>query len=584
MGFKYKDCLPEETISRIQQIFRTINLEVTELWQNESSLHTFALRLVINGTNIGTNGKGITKEYARASAYAEFLERLQNNLLSWNTIDAKKCGCNFRFAPDEKIVSLEELLAAPMDPFRAFYEDKFELTAKTEEEKKNAIYRLHRIDFIRYGLEREFITLPFKSLRTEEIKYLPLSIYRKVYGSNGMCAGNSKYEALVEGLSEIMERWIQKRIITEKPVLPDVPISYLQRYEDLYQIFYSIKENKDYTCFLKDCSFGEGWPVAGLVIIKKNTGRYGIKLGCHPDYAIAIERAFTESSQGQDVYEYSDRSWLDLTNQSLEKTFNISNSYKIGLAQYPYQLFEEKTSWEFKECTDITELDNEQIFTLYTNKMIDKGYDVLIRDVSWLGFPSYHIIIPGFSEMTEISKTWYKALNTKLYVTELLKEPENIQKEQIPVIRSSFQYFSGSIMDNELSSYVPQYDLSLFPYEKYHKGGNYMMALCYYMEGDYKSAKKQFQYLYRCCNPNASEASQALLLMYLCEAMDTYQNIEVSAKYLNIFFDREKVETVVRSLKNQTKVLPNLFTKQIMQNTEENRYEDLLFCVYRKFG
>lgn len=30
---------------------------------------------------IGTNGKGVTKEYALASAYAEFMERLQSNFL-----------------------------------------------------------------------------------------------------------------------------------------------------------------------------------------------------------------------------------------------------------------------------------------------------------------------------------------------------------------------------------------------------------------------------------------------------------------------------------------------------------------------
>ena len=45
-----------------------------------------------------------------------------------------------------------------------------------------------------------------------------------------MCAGNSPEEALVQGLSEIIERVVQRRIFTEKPALPDVPEEYIQQF------------------------------------------------------------------------------------------------------------------------------------------------------------------------------------------------------------------------------------------------------------------------------------------------------------------------------------------------------------------
>ena len=47
----------------------------------KSSIGTYALRLKIENTDIGVNGKGINKIYAQASAYAELIERLQNDLL-----------------------------------------------------------------------------------------------------------------------------------------------------------------------------------------------------------------------------------------------------------------------------------------------------------------------------------------------------------------------------------------------------------------------------------------------------------------------------------------------------------------------
>ena len=49
-----------------------------EIWSEKSTVDTYSLRLVIEGTDIGTNGKGISKELATASAYAEFFERFQN--------------------------------------------------------------------------------------------------------------------------------------------------------------------------------------------------------------------------------------------------------------------------------------------------------------------------------------------------------------------------------------------------------------------------------------------------------------------------------------------------------------------------
>ena len=38
-------------------------------------------RVTFTGTDTGTNGKGTSEEYCLASGFAEFMERLQNNIL-----------------------------------------------------------------------------------------------------------------------------------------------------------------------------------------------------------------------------------------------------------------------------------------------------------------------------------------------------------------------------------------------------------------------------------------------------------------------------------------------------------------------
>lgn len=59
-----------------------------------------------------------------------------------------------------------------------------------------------------------------------------------------MCAGNSPEEALVQGLSEIIERVVQRRIFTEKPALPDVPEEYIQQFPYVYEIIQKLKEQE----------------------------------------------------------------------------------------------------------------------------------------------------------------------------------------------------------------------------------------------------------------------------------------------------------------------------------------------------
>ena len=61
-------------------------------------------------------------------------------------------------------------------------------------------------DRLEYGLDKEYVTLPYFNAYNNSVEYLPYSICKMLYSSNGMCAGNSIEEALVQGISEIIER------------------------------------------------------------------------------------------------------------------------------------------------------------------------------------------------------------------------------------------------------------------------------------------------------------------------------------------------------------------------------------------
>ena len=75
----YKTHKPITTINGIRHILSNIDCLTYEIaWQNIfEGFHSVRVETI---DGFGTNGKGDSKEYALASAYGEFAERLQNNL------------------------------------------------------------------------------------------------------------------------------------------------------------------------------------------------------------------------------------------------------------------------------------------------------------------------------------------------------------------------------------------------------------------------------------------------------------------------------------------------------------------------
>ena len=69
----------------------------------------------------------------------------------------------------------------------------------------------------------------------DKIKYLPDFIHTTA-NSNGLCAGNTKEEAICQGICEIFERFVVKEIyFNDKIELPTIPLSTIKELE-IYSI------------------------------------------------------------------------------------------------------------------------------------------------------------------------------------------------------------------------------------------------------------------------------------------------------------------------------------------------------------
>lgn len=77
MSWNRKDKKPEETVQIIKDILKRNGIDTKVLREMNFEDLWFSCRIEFTDLNDkGTNGKGITYEYALASGYAEFMERL----------------------------------------------------------------------------------------------------------------------------------------------------------------------------------------------------------------------------------------------------------------------------------------------------------------------------------------------------------------------------------------------------------------------------------------------------------------------------------------------------------------------------
>lgn len=70
---KFKAVSPVETVEKIKDILKNLGIETEERWKESGLDNCWSLNLVANGGTPMANGKGVTEDFARASAYASLL-------------------------------------------------------------------------------------------------------------------------------------------------------------------------------------------------------------------------------------------------------------------------------------------------------------------------------------------------------------------------------------------------------------------------------------------------------------------------------------------------------------------------------
>ena len=293
--------------------------------------------------------------------------------------------------------------------------------------------------------------VPFVNYYTGEETYIPLRAIDIMCGSNGLCAGNTKEEALVQGLSELCERYVNRRIIEDKITPPDIPRSYIKaNYPQLERIIYTL-EGHGLGITIKDCSLGERYPVVAVICRDVVTEKYFIKFGASPDLGIAIERCLTETFQGRSL---KSRRWLKKRFYVEDAKFikrNIETNLHNGNGYYPLSFFGASKSafkgWFYSGNS------NEKYLDEMTKVLTENGFDIYIRDWSATSFPTYQIYIPGisfiYSDVQERLE-WHIKLSA---VRKSFLHMSSINLDELEVIRSFMAANSDS--NSSIAPFLP---------------------------------------------------------------------------------------------------------------------------------
>ena len=355
-----KDRQPSETIKIIKNILKTNNYQISEKGLKRSLRGSYSIRLELNNGK-GSNGKGTTLELAKASAYAELIERLQSNMLNKKRITTNVI--------DKKHKIYEILLSTASDEYKRKF---FDL---------NEIY---------------FNVSESTNIKTNKTELIPINAICSFCHTNGLASGNTFEEAVNQAIFEIFERYCYQKCLKENILIRNIDISSYPLTEKNKKMLTFLK-NIGFDYYIKDCSLGK-YPVIGFLLLDKNHNKYTFTMGSDTSFNIALSRCITEMMQGVNFKELKQKM---VPNLYLE---DLIQKYGTSFKSYNWlRCFNNNNGYLTKNFFDnsyisISELHFKDYLT--SNKEVLNYLKDIIKENIYvinynnLGFDTYRVYIP----------------------------------------------------------------------------------------------------------------------------------------------------------------------------------------------
>lgn len=468
---KWKDKNPVETVEDIKKFLADRNIIVNEKKITRVG-SCYAVVLMIEDTNLFVNGKGFSKEFAMASAYGELMERIMTNVLfRYNYYD--------RYSRDKELIFLKDEVRVNKDA----YDDKDKYPLGLEQCDYNAALNVQKY-FTSYS--DKLILEPFRTLKGNKTRYFPVSVLDVVYGTNGMAFGNTIEEAKTQALSEVFERYCNKRIIKEEIMMPTIPLGSGVINKRVRKEIKELRKKTGMNISVYDASLGKGYPVICIIYRNKLNNTYFVKFGAHFDINIAIERCLTEMFQGRQLNQSKYMKKKIYLEDALWREKNMESILHTGDGFYPLKVLEgKKASYKFEPWPEFES--NGEALGFYTNKILELNEETFFKVYKEEGFCTVRYLVPGISQIydnLEYKIQWQGELNT---VSDLLERLPNLETDELAYCINFIRNNCEAIEDTIIPFFKHKYS-----YNSIYRYYNLFILLFefYVMICDLKSAKK----------------------------------------------------------------------------------------------
>lgn len=336
-----------------------------------------------------SNGKGASRKAALASALGEYFERLSTNYF-WADfyLGQEIANSSFVHYPNEKWFAIQDEETLPegiLDPFlRSYFDPNNELTPDL------------LIDLQSGNSDRGIVALPYTRQSDGQTVYIPQSIIGNLFVSNGMSAGNTQNEARVQGLSEVFERFVKNKIITEAISLPEIPQNVIDGYPTIKASIEKLEE-EGFPILCYDASLGGEFPVICVILLNPQNGTCFASFGAHPNFQVAFERTVTELLQGRSLKDLDVFAPPSFNNDDVADHANLETHFIDSSGLISWDLFKDEADYEFVhwDFSGTTEEEFSNLMAIF-NRLQQEVY---IMDYEHLGVYACRILAPSMSNI-----------------------------------------------------------------------------------------------------------------------------------------------------------------------------------------
>lgn len=374
---RHKTVPPLDTVRRVRELLADLDIFTVEMFHPPAAQSAaYSCRLGLGdapflGAGFSVGGKGMSPRWALASAYGELMERL---------------GCGEllpRLSGGPGAADAKDI------PVGAFADE----CPKAFVRAMGVANRGDMAEFLRDAFGQSIRCVPFRDVGSGETVLLPEGMIRDLCGTTGLCAGNTPDEAMLQGLMEIFERYVTRKLYQVRLTPPEMPEALFEGTEVLKRL-----RALGLNFSIRDCALGKSYPVIGLQLTQPD-GRRTLRLGAAASPVTALERCLTEVYKG--------------TPEAAESRFHLPGALDVEdekrvCEEYCRAISTSSGAWP--DCAFDGELsfppslerggfgDDAQALKHFMDIASRWGGRLYARDCSHLGFPAYRLYLPGASE------------------------------------------------------------------------------------------------------------------------------------------------------------------------------------------